>query len=420
MPDFHHGIEQLRFYAGPKPIRTVSTAVIGLVGTAPIHLVEAQHRSINEPVLITSEEDAALKFGPDMPGYTIPAALRAIFRQGAGTVFVVNVFDPDRHVSGDSPLWGDHGVGNLPDPSLVTAADILANVDAAGCRTGLGVLQDCRSTYGFGPKQLICPVYAGLDGVASDLDAMAKKLRAFAWIDAPAGLIPAQAIEARGGDGTLNFASKDMGICYPHVKTTNAAGETVLMGMSAFIAGAQAGKDLTVGFHHSASNTVLQGVSGVERPIHSDPMDSACEANLLNAAGIITIYNDFGSGFRTWGNRSSSFPGSSDPDNFICVHRSASIIEDSIAAFSIQYIDRPITEGLIDQLLLDINAYLNSLIGMGASRDGAKAWYDAAKNPAQDVADGKLRICYKFLPPAPLEHLIYDSYLDISLAAGKA
>jgi phage tail sheath protein FI len=127
----------------------------------------------------------------------------------------------------------------------------------------------------------------------------------------------------------------------------------------------------------------------------------------------------FGTGFRAWGNRSAAFPSSGDPDNFICVHRTATIIEDSIAAFSVNYIDKPITQGLIDQLLLDVNAYLNTLIGMGAVSDGAKAWYDTAKNPPQLVADGKLRICYRFLPPAPLEHLTYDSYIDVTLAPGR-
>ena len=409
MAQFHHGIELIRSYLGPKVVRTVSTAVIGLVGTAPTHLVsEAPSRATNTPILITSEEDAARYFGPDTPGFTIPAALRAIFRQGQGTIFVVNVFDPDRHA-----------IDSQPDPACVTAADILANVDVAGRRTGLGALHDCRATYGFGPKQLICPVYTGLDGVIADLDVMAQKLRAFAWADAPGGLRPDQAIAARGGEGVLNFASKHLGICYPHVKTVNAAGDTVLQGMSAFVAGAQAAKDADRGFWHSVSNTVLQGVSGLERPIHVDTMNAGCEGDLLNAAGLITCYNDFGTGFRTWGNRSTIFPGSSDVDNFIAVQRSAMIIEDSISAFSVQYIDRPITDGLIDQLLMDVNAYLDDLVGMGASLQGAKAWYDPDKNPSQNRADGKLRICYKFLPPSPMELLIYESFLDTNLASGR-
>jgi phage tail sheath protein FI len=362
-------------------------------------------------------EDAALYFGQDLPGYTVPAALRAIFAQGAGTVMVVNVFDPLLHRSGGLP--GD-AHGGEPDPSAVTAADVLSGVDGGGRRTGIGALRDCKSLFGFGPKQLICPVYTEFDGVSQDLIAVASALRAVAWLDAPAAIpAPADAIAARGGPGPMNTSSKDAALCYPHVKTTAQSGETVLMGMSAFIAGAQAAKDLGVGFWHSASNTELKGVTGLARPIDADPLDPTCEANLLNAAGIVTVYNGFGTGFRTWGNRSAAFPASADPDNFICVHRTATIIEDSIAAFSIDYIDKPITQGLIDQLLLDVNAYLNSLIGMGAVSDGAKAWYDAAKNPAQSIADGRLRICYKFLPPAPLEHLTYDSYIDVTLAPGR-
>ena len=56
---------------------------------------------------------------------------------------------------------------------------------------------------------------------------------------------------------------------------------------------------------------------------------------------------------------------------------------------------------------------------VGAVSEGAKAWFDKAKNPSQMIADGKLTISYKFLPPAPLEHLTYESCLDVSLAAGQ-
>jgi len=411
-PSFHHGIELLRFYAGPKNIRTVATAVIGLVGTAPIHLLaDPANRTINEPVLITSEEAAAKHFGPDTEGFTIPAALRAIFAQGAGTVFVVNVFDPERHTDGQG----------APDPGRVAAADIIAGVDTnTGKRTGMGALRNCKSAYGFGPKQLICPVYTGWEGVLPDLVILADKLRAFAWADVPSRpefASPTQAVQGRGTGRPLNIGSKNLAFCFPHVKTINGRGEIELQGMSAFLAGAQANKDLTTGFHHSVSNTELKGVTGMAYPVEADLMDPTCEADLLNGAGIVTIYNSFGTGYRTWGNRNASFPASSDPDNFISVQRTANIIEDSINAFSLDYMDKPITSGLISQILLDINAYLNGLVGIGASRDGAKAWFDAGKNPPQALADGKLRICYKFLPPAPLETLVYESYIDVSLAA---
>ena len=35
--------------------------------------------------------------------------------------------------------------------------------------------------------------------------------------------------------------------------------------------------------------------------------------NIVNEAGILTVLNSYGTGFRTWGNRSAAFPSSSLP-----------------------------------------------------------------------------------------------------------
>ena len=61
--NFLHGVETIEIKKGARPIRTVKTAVIGLVGTAPIATVGADYKTINKPVLITNDKDAALYFG---------------------------------------------------------------------------------------------------------------------------------------------------------------------------------------------------------------------------------------------------------------------------------------------------------------------------------------------------------------------
>lgn len=92
---FLHGVETFELERGPRPIQQVKSAVIGLVGTAPIHLLEEGERPpVNRPVLVLSDRDA-VQFGPDTEGFTIPAALKAIFDQGAGAVFVVNCLGAD-------------------------------------------------------------------------------------------------------------------------------------------------------------------------------------------------------------------------------------------------------------------------------------------------------------------------------------
>ena len=94
-----HGVETIEIEKGARTIRTVKTAVVGLVGTAPIQDVEDEYKTINEPVLISSDVDAVKYFGTAKDGFTIPQALDAIFDQGAGVVLVVNVFNPDKHES---------------------------------------------------------------------------------------------------------------------------------------------------------------------------------------------------------------------------------------------------------------------------------------------------------------------------------
>lgn len=87
--NYLHGVETIEIERGPRPVRTVKSAVIGLIGAAPIG-------AVNVATLSLSEKDAAA-FGPQLPGFTIPQALDAIYDHGAGTVIVINVLDPAIH-----------------------------------------------------------------------------------------------------------------------------------------------------------------------------------------------------------------------------------------------------------------------------------------------------------------------------------
>ena len=65
MSDLTHGIEVLEIDGGARPITTIRTSIIGLVGTA-------SQGPLNTPVLITGQKDAADTFGT---GGSIAAAL---------------------------------------------------------------------------------------------------------------------------------------------------------------------------------------------------------------------------------------------------------------------------------------------------------------------------------------------------------
>jgi len=83
---FLHGSETVEKTIGARSITVVKAGVIGLVGIAP-------KGDANEPIVVYGDTDAA-QFGDQVPGFSIPQALDAIFAHGAGTVVVVNVFDP--------------------------------------------------------------------------------------------------------------------------------------------------------------------------------------------------------------------------------------------------------------------------------------------------------------------------------------
>ena len=399
---FLHGVETIEVQKGSVTIKTVKTAVIGLVGTAPISTVDADYKTVNEPVLILNEVDAAKYFGENTAGYTIPQALSAIFAQGSGIVIAVNVFDPSVH----------NAVAD------VSVSDINGSIDAlTGKRTGMKAFEDCYSLFGYYPKTIIAPVFCEDDAVVTQINTLCNKIRAMGIVDAPVGTTVQEAITARGPEGTINFnfASERLIFCYPHLKVYDSdADSEVIQPYSQWLAGVIAAKDIDKGYWWSPSNTEILGITGVEKQLTSMISDPSSEVNTLNEAGIVTVFNSYGSGLKTWGNRSSAYPTSTVPTNFINVRRTADILHESVEYSMLQFIDYPITNGLIDSICESVNAFIRTLIGRGALIDG-KCSYNPAKNSVEEIANGHLVFDIEFMPPTPAERITFESFINIQL-----
>lgn len=388
--NYLHGVETVTVEKGPRPIREVKSAVIFLVGTAP-------GGPINVPTLCLSEKDDA-QFQPaegaESLGFTIPQALRAIRMRGVGTVVVVNVFD---HAADPAPVVG--------------AADIIGTTSAGGVRSGLKLTGDCYNLFGFMPKLLLAPGFSSLSAVSSEMIARAENLGAKAIIDAPAGTSYAQAIAGRGPSGAINFnTSSDCAIlCFPHVKAFDlAANDTILQPLSQFAAAAIAGKDIDKSYSWSPSNTELVGVTGLEINLTARIDDPQSEVNLLNEVGIVTVFNSFGTGFRLWGNRLANWPAETGLKTFISCSRTKDMIDEAIRYFSLQYTDRPITQGLIDAIVMSVNLFFNKKSGDGDLLGGT-CWFDPKRNVQTELANGHILFSYKFTPPPPAERITYES-----------
>ena len=458
--NYLHGVETTEVERGPRPIRVVKSAVIGLIGCAP-------SGPVNEPILCLSEKDAA-QFGNQHVGFSIPQALDAIYDHGHGTVIVINVFNPETHKStvtdeavtlvsdhlmlqnslvsnvvlksgdgastyqtpADFTVDAEKGVLKLvsgggiqagttsfkvsydyADASKVTPAEIIGAVNAAGNRTGIKALQDTYNLYGFFAKILIAPIYCTQTSVSTELIAMADKLDAIAYIDAPIGTTFAQALAGRGPSGTINFntSSDRVRLCYPHVKVYDpVTNKERLEPLSQRLAGLRAKTDYEKGYWSSLSNQELSGVIGVERQLSAMIDDSQSEVNLLNEVGITTVFNSYGTGLRGWGNRTAAWPTVTHMRNFENVRRTGDVINESIRYSSLQFIDQLIDDPIIDAVVESCNGFGRKLIADGALL-GFNAWYDPARNPETELALGHLLISYKYTVPPPLERLTFET-----------
>jgi hypothetical protein len=478
--EYLHGAETIEITSGPKKVRGAKTAVIGIVGTAPVHLLAAGDQTVNE--LIQSLSDVADRryAGPVLASYSLPRALQQIRDNGGGTVLLVNVFDPAEHKTDVAAADLDITAGQIqltnPDitavvvkaaggagsalvegtdytverltglitiitggaldaateanvgysygnPAAVDAADIIGEVDGGGNRTGSQAFLDGVAKYGYHPKILIAPSYSQQTAVVAALQVIAQqtKTRAVVLVDAPVGTTFEDVLEGRGSGGSINFNVSDqrVALCWPHVKVYDkATNADVLAPFSASLAGVICLTDVERGFHKSPSNRLVRGITGLEYPVQASINDPQCEANQLNAAGVVTIFNAYGSGYRVWGNRSSAFPASSSPLQFVQSRRVADQVHESLELAMLDYMDEPLDDVVIKAVLAAGNAYVRDLIRRRALPQGSQVVFQSAKNPPEELSAGHATFDLSYVPIPPFERATFESFpIDISLLA---
>lgn len=319
------------------------------------------------------------------------------------------------------------------DPSKVADADIIGAV-TGGAYSGMQSMETCYGTMGFFPKILIAPGYSQDASVATAMTSLADKLRAIALVDSAPATTVASAIANRTGSGNaFATSSKRVMLCYPNesfldtglVPTGVTLGSTgapltasfnanAVAPFSQWVAGAIAAKDLAKGYWWSPSNTGVQGMLGPDVQLYASILDSNSDVNNLNAAGIVTVFNAFGTGLRVWGNRSAAYPAATTPDNFISVRRTMDVIEESAQLAMLQFIDQPISNALIDAILASVNSFIRSLIQRGALVAGS-ASFDPAENPPAQIAAGQLSFSIDVMPPPPAERITFLAVIDVTL-----
>ncbi|TIU89164.1 MAG: phage tail protein, partial [Mesorhizobium sp.] len=172
---------------------------------------------------------------------------------------------------------------------------------------------------------------------------------------------------------------------------------------SSAVAGLIAKIDNDRGFWWSPSNQNINGIVGTARAIDFALGDFNSRANLLNEGNVATIIRE--DGYRLWGNRTLS---SDQKFAFLSVVRTADIINDSILRAHLWAVDRNITKTYIDDVEESVNAYIRSLVAMGALI-GGRCYADPDLNSPASISEGKVWFNIDFTPPYPAEHVIFRS-----------
>ncbi|WP_321346585.1 phage tail sheath protein [Halopseudomonas oceani] len=377
---YHHGVRVVEINEGVRPIRTISTAVVGLVCTADD--ADATLFPLNKPVLLTDVLSAIGSAGTEG---TLAIALKAIAANASPITIVVRVAEGADEAE--------------------TNSNVIGTVTAGGEYTGLKALLAAKSQLGVTPRIIGAP---GLDTlpVATELASIAQQLRAMAYASCSGCETKEEAVTYRE-----NFSARELMLIWPDFTgwDTDANAEVTIPAVAVAL-GLRAKIDQQTGWHKTLSNVGVNGVTGISKPVYWDLQNPATDAGYLNENDITTLVR--ADGFRFWGSRTCS----DDPlFAFESSTRTAQVLADTIAEAHLWAVDKPMHPSLVRDILEGINAKFRELKSGGYIID-ASAWYDEAANSAATLKDGQLLIDYDYTPVPPLENLtlrqrITDSYL---------
>lgn len=378
--EYHHGVRVLEINEGTRPIRTVSTAVVGLVCTADD--ADPAMFPLDTPVLLTSVQSAIGKAGETG---TLAASLQAIADQTQPATVVVRV------------------AKGATDAE--TTSNLIGTTTETGKYTGMKALLAAKTRLKVTPRILGVP---GLDTlpVATALTAIAQQLRGFAYVSASGCKTKEEAVAYRE-----NFGARETMVIWPDFEQwSTASNATVTAPAVARALGLRAKIDKDTGWHKTLSNIPVNGVTGISADVFWDLQNPATDANYLNSNEVTTLIN--ADGFRFWGSRTCT----EDPlfafENYT---RTAQVLADTMAEAHMWAMDKPMHPSLVRDIIEGINAKFRELIA-GGYLIGGSAWYDEEVNSATTLKAGKLYIDYDYTPVPPLEDLtlrqrITDRYL---------
>jgi phage tail sheath protein FI len=456
---FLHGVEVLQIDTGARPIQTVRSSVIGIVGTAPD--ADELKFPINTPVLITRRSEMA---GLGEAG-TLQPALDLIYDQAGAVVVMIRVEEEGTEAATIDNVRGgiDNGTGAYEGVHAFLAAEnavgfaprILIAPGFTHQRTSNGILSIAVTTQGSGyttapavtitggagsgataaavlgtganaGKVVSITITSPGKGYATD-PTIAIAAPPAGGVQAVAGAVTRGAVRSEvlaemvgiaqrlravivaDGPNTTDAAAiqiaDDFGSDRIYVVDPWVLSDGASIPASSAVAGLINKVDNEKGFWWSPSNNEINGIEGTARAIDFALGDYTSRANLLNEQKIATIIRE--QGFRLWGNRTLAM----DPKYaFLSVRRTADMINESILRGHLWAVDRCITATYLEEVQESVREYLRSLKARGAIL-GGDVWVDPELNTPVSISNGQVFFDFDFTPPFPAERVTFRSHL---------
>lgn len=467
---------------------TADSGVQFIVGTAPINLLDDPEGAVNVPILINSYAEAVenLGFSYSYDKFTICQSIYASFQiLNVAPLVVVNVLNPAKHYqavadevypissgqilieeegilinsnftvkSGDGnttyvkdtdytlafddngyvllKVLSDGDIGSATqlsleyhqlDPTLVTKDDIIGGYSATtGKYTGLYCIEQVYPKLSVVPGLIVAPGWSQIPEVGIAMSARTESINGCFNCMAVKDIDASEDVEYSAvNEWKTNNSYTDANdlVCWPMIKVG-----TRTYYFSAVLAPLIAYTDYENDSvpYVSPSNKKIS-ITGTILRDGTEVYLTQAQATYLNGVGIITAINI--NGWRTWGNNTGIYPGSTDvKDRWIPVRRMFNWWGNTFLLTYFQKVDDPMNQRLIEALVESENIRANGYKARYQIAD-ARMEYCADDNPTTDLLNGIIRFRQYLTPYPPAETIInvleYDpDALTAALEGGEA
>lgn len=292
------------------------------------------------------------------------------------------------------------------DPSAVGESDIVGTYTiATGKYTGLENVSQVYPRLGIVPGLILAPGWSHKPTVGAALTAKTTAINGVFTANClkdidctESGVIEYSA--AKAWKDLNSYTSKHDIVCWPMCKIG-----TKKYYMSAIMAALIAYTDAQNGGvpYVSPSNKGMR-ISGTVLADGTEVFLDQMQGNVLNGGGICTAINL--NGWRSWGNNTGIYPGSTDvKDRFIPVRRMFDWWGNSFILTYFQKVDDPMNKRLIEAVVDSENIRANGYKARYQIAD-AGIEYNAAENPVTDLLNGKITFKQYLTPFPPAETIV--------------